>query len=97
MSRAFLNPLYKRKKKQLSHIKNIVKATKGGGDAYIATGGCQGTDVAAMYFAACKQIPFVCILPSFHPMKDDFEMGRYFELWRIPFVDNCHPQLIRGK
>lgn len=24
-------------------------------------------------------------------------MGRHFKPWRITFVDNCHPQLIRGK
>ena len=72
-------------------------ASQGVGHVRIVTGGCQGTDAVAMYFAARKQIPFLCILPSFHPMKDDLEMGRYFEPWRITFLDNCHPHLVRGR
>ena len=39
----------------------------------VITGGCQGADVIAMYWADIFHIPFHCILPSHHNMYFDLE------------------------
>lgn len=48
----------------------------------IITGGCKGTDAAAMYWADRYHIPFRCILPSFHSMQYDLRDDP-FAPWHI--------------
>ena len=56
----------------------------------VITGGCQGTDVVAMYWADLFDVPFHCILPSHHSMKYDLE-NEPWAPWHIgiSYNDGC--------
>ena len=56
----------------------------------VITGGCQGTDVAAMYWADLFDVPFHCILPHHHSMKYDLE-NKPSAPWHIgiSYNDGC--------